>query len=138
MSSDLNIKNSEVVIIEDIEDDNIINLNLYKIYFNDLLDGDKFIKKSKLINFIKFRGISINDVRFNNQIKLLDEEITIDKFIELINTNILLFKKIFENDLIIANWNKFINDIDNIYEETKTYNNGNVASYIPQLKNIDP
>ena len=138
MSSDLNIKNNEVIIIEDIIDNNIINLDLYKVYFNDLLDGDKFIKKSKLINFIKFRGISINDVRFKNQIKLLDEEITIDKFIELINTNILLFKKIFENDLIIANWNKFINDIDNIYEETKAYNNGNVASYIPQLENINP
>ena len=135
MISDLKIKKEEVVIIED---DNIINLDLYKIYFNDLLEGDNFIKKTKLINIIKLSGISINDNRFNNKIQLLEEKITLDNFIELVNTNILLFKKIFENDLIISNWTKFINDIDNIYEETKNYNNGNVATYIPQLANVDP
>ena len=129
--------NNKLIIIES-DSTNNINLDLYKIYFNDLLDGKEFIKKSKLENFIKLTGISINDTRFNNKIKLLEEEITLDTFKELINTNILLFKKIFENDLIIANWKKFRNDIDNIYEETKKYNNGKVASYIPQLKNVDP
>ena len=103
-----------------------------------MLNGDKVIKKSNFLNFIKSSGISINDSRFNNKIEYLEDEITFDKFTDLLNTNILLFKKIFENDLIISDWNKFINDIDSIYEHTKNHNSGNVASYIPQLKNVNP
>ncbi len=137
MLSDLNNSNNDEVIIENIEDNNIVNLDLYKIYFNDLLDGEKFIKKNKLIEFINLRGILTNDTRLKDSFETLDENITLDKFIDLINTNILLFKKIFENDLIISNWSKFINDIDNIYQKTHNYNMGKVASYIPQLENID-
>jgi glutaminase len=139
MLSDLNNSNNDKVIenIENIEDNNIVNLDLYKIYFNDLLDGEKFIKKNKLIEVINLRGILTDDTRLKNSIELLDENITLDKFIDLINTNILLFKKIFENDLIISNWSKFINDIDNIYQKTHNYNMGKVASYIPQLENVN-
>ena len=139
MLSDMSKTNdNNVVIIEDIEDNNIINLDLYKIYFNDLLNGEKYIKKNKLQEFIKLCGISVKDTRIKDYLELLDENITLDKFIDLINTNILLFKKIFENDLIISNWSKFINDIDSMYEETKNFNSGKVASYIPQLENINP
>ena len=95
-----------------------INEDLYRIYFNDLLHGETYVKKNSLLKFIKLRGISLTDNRIRKQLELLEEDITFNKFIELINTNILLFEKIFENDLIIANWNKFINDIDNIYENT--------------------
>ena len=137
MLSDLNNSNNDEVIIENIEDNNIVNLDLYKIYFNDLLDGEKFIKKNKLIEFINLRGILTDDNRLKDSFETLDENITLDKFIDLINTNILLFKKIFENDLIISNWSKFINDIDNIYDKTRNYNMGKVASYIPQLENVN-
>ena len=40
-------------------------------------------------------------------------------FVDLLNTNVILFKKIFENDLIINNWGEFTNSIDNIYEKQK-------------------
>ena len=101
MSSEL--KNEECIIVEDIDDPSIIDLELYKIYFNDLLNGEKYIRKKKLIEFIENKGICYTDKRFNNMILLLDEKITLDKFLILVQSNILFFKKIFENDLIIAN-----------------------------------
>ena len=147
MLSDLNNsqKKNEVIILESSEknvinksNESSINEDLYRIYFNDLLHGETYVKKNSLLKFIKLRGISLTDNRIRKQLELLEEDITFNKFIELINTNILLFEKIFENDLIIANWNKFINDIDNIYENTKTHTSGKVASYIPQLANVNP
>ena len=68
----------------------------------------------------------------------MDDEINETMFVDLLNTNVILFKKIFENDLIINNWGEFTNSIDNIYEKTKTKNNGKLADYIPQLANVNP
>ena len=119
---------------------------LYKIYFNDLLGlnnienkneiNKEYVKKSKLQKYILSKGILIDDKRFNNKIIQLKEKITFNDFIELVNSNILLFKKIFENDLIISNWNEFTNNIDIIYNKTINYNKGNIANYIPQLANV--
>ena len=57
----------------------------------------------------------------------MDEEIDESMFIDLINTNVILFKKIFENDLIISEWTEFTNSIDEIYEKTKNHNKGNLV-----------
>ena len=47
---------NNVVIIEDIEDNNVINIDLYKIYFNDLLNGEKYIEKkfTAFINYVEY------------------------------------------------------------------------------------
>jgi len=116
---------------------------IYEIYFNDLLNpiidenNNKYIKKNILIEFINNKGININNKRFENKIINLNEKIYLEDFINVINTNTYLFKKIFENDLIISDWNNFTNNIKIIYEKTKYYNEGNIANYIPQLANID-
>lgn len=114
-------------------------LNLYKIYFIDILGGNinTYLKKNKLIQFIHSRGINTNDKRFNNSIKNLNEKISFNDFIELINSNILLFKKIFDNDLIISEWSDFKNTINIIYNKTKFNDSGKKADYIPQLNNVD-
>ena len=115
----------------------VVYLELYKIYFNDLLEGTSYIKKDKFILFLKNKGISSDDKRLNKELNKLENKITLDKFIDLINTNIILYKKIFENDLIITDWIKFEKTIDKIYFDTLDYNKGHVASYIPQLKNVE-
>ena len=53
------------------------------------------------------------------------------------NSNIILFKKIFENDLIISDWVQLKNTINDIYDNTKNINTGKKADYIPQLNNVD-
>ena len=112
---------------------------LYKIYFTDLLEGNinTHLKKTKLIKFINNQGINIDDIRFNNNIKNLPNEINFDDFIKLINSNIILFKKIFEDDLIISEWEKLKDVLSMIYNKTKNNNEGEKANYIPQLNNVD-
>jgi glutaminase len=125
---------------EEYEDKNI-DIESYKLYFNHLSKNENFIKKRVLLDFIKNRGISINDNRIKKELKEIKEingDIVESKFIDLLNTNIILFKKIFENDLIINNWTEFINSIDTIYENTQNNNNGKLANYIPQLENVNP
>ena len=39
--------------------------------------------------------------------------------------------------LSINNWNNLTQLLDSIYQEVETYSDGNVADYIPQLKNVD-
>ena len=118
---------------------NVVNLKVYKIYFNDLLNSENgYIFKSNLINFIEKKGISINDKRICNEIKNMNNKIFFDDFIKLLNTNIILFKKIFENELIIPNWCKFKKNIDMIYEKTKNITTGRLPTYIPQLANVNP
>ena len=131
------IKNIMSLSEEEYEDKNI-DIESYKLYFEHLSKNDNFIKKKVLLNFIKNRGISINDNRIKEEIKNMDDEINETMFVDLLNTNVILFKKIFENDLIINNWGEFTNSIDNIYEKTKTKNNGKLADYIPQLANVNP
>ena len=110
----------------------------YKVYFNHLSNDLSYINKKILLDFIKNKGISITDNRFNGILKKLDEKIDENTFMELLNTNIILFKKIFENDLIISDWNEFITSIDDIYNVTKKHDKGKLADYIPQLANVNP
>ena len=122
---------------EEYEDKNI-DIESYKLYFEHLSKNQKYIKKQVLLDFIKNKGINTNDNRIKKELKEIEEEINENSFIELLNTNVILFKKIFENDLIINNWSEFTNSIDTIYEKTKTKNNGKLADYIPQLANVNP
>ena len=115
-----------------------IDSESYKGFFEHLKGSNNYIKKNQLLNFIKSKGISVNDNRLKSELEKLEDKIYEDAFIELINTNIILFKKIFENDLIISEWNSFTDTIDKIYEKTKNYDSGKLADYIPQLANVDP
>jgi len=135
----INIENYEDknINIENYEDKNI-NIETYKLYFEHLSKNNNFIQKKTLINFIKNKGISINDNRIKEEIKKIDDEINETMFVDLLNTNVILFKKIFENDLIISDWSEFTNSIDTIYEKTQIKNNGKLADYIPQLANVNP
>ena len=49
----------------------------------------------------------------------MDDEINETMFVDLLNTNVILFKKILRNDLIINNWGEFTNSIDNIMKKQK-------------------
>ena len=115
-----------------------IDSESYKCFFEHLKGNNDYIKKNQLLIFIKSKGISISDNRLKKELENLNDKIYEDTFIELINTNIILFKKIFENDLVISEWKTFTDTIDKIYEKTKNHDSGKLADYIPQLANVDP
>ena len=78
-----------------------VDIDSYHNFFNYLKGTNSYVKKSVLFNFIKQSGISLDDNRIKSDLDLLDDKIIESDFIDLINTNILLFKKIFDKDLII-------------------------------------
>ena len=114
-----------------------IDIGAYKTYFDYLKGSNNYVKKNVLLNFIKQKGINVNDNRICKELNKLNDKIIEYDFMELLNTNMILFKKIFENDLIISDWENFIKSIDEIYEKTKDYDSGKLADYIPQLANVD-
>jgi len=99
------------------------------------------------MNLVEFKkimqnnGFDINDVRLN--IKKIEEDVNNQLLSEteiikgLIEKNNLV-KKIIQGNLIISNWLDFVNDIIAIYNKLVNNDNGDVASYIPQLANVDP
>ena len=111
--------------------------DLYNRYFKIIAYNKDYIKKGDLYNKIIALGISIDDNRFNGLLKNIKEELYIDDFKDLMESNFILFSKMFENTLIISDWVKFMENIENIYNKTKLVNSGNVASYIPQLANVN-
>jgi len=79
-----------------------------------------------IFNNLKKMGINQNDQRIQKDIQNLT-----------INENIL-FRNAQNGNMIIPEWEKFIKEIEKIYDEVKTNNNGKNATYIPQLANVNP
>ena len=115
-----------------------IDIDSFKVFFNYLKGESRLLDKKRLVEYLNNNGITNTDNRIINELKKLEDKITEESFIDLMNSNVLFFKKIFENDLIIKDWSDFTKSIDSIYEKTKNHDSGKLADYIPQLANIDP
>lgn len=103
-------------------------------------NGDDTIDKLELLEIIKKMGILNNDIRLSNfweQLELLDSKITKGEFKHLLACNYLLLCKIIKGNVVIPKWSEFIKDIIEIYNDIKTIDKGNVASYIPQLAKVN-
>ena len=61
-----------------------------------------------------------------------------EEFKYCIKNHMCIFSKILKHELIIPNFEPFTHKIKEIYDSTKEINKGHVASYIPQLKRVDP
>ena len=121
---------------------NSISSEDFNSFFNSFdINSDDKISINELLNLIKNRGISFNDVRLQN-IKNLsqnnNEFLSKDEFIDLLEKNNLLLSNIIRDNLIIPKWDSFCQKIDQIYFELKGNKKGNVASYIPQLAKVNP
>ena len=114
-----------------------VDIDSFKNFYNYLKGDSISLKKKTLIDFLNNSGITERDNRLINELKKLDDKIIEEKFVDLMNSNVLFFKKIFEDDLIIKDWCNFTKNIDSIYEKTKNYDSGKLADYIPQLANVD-
>ena len=100
-----------------------VDIDSFKTFYNYLKSDSPLLKKKTLIDFLNKNGITETDNRLVSEIKKLNEKITEEDFIDLFNSNVLFFKKIFENDLIIKDWSNFTKSIDSIYEKAGLVNN---------------
>ena len=121
-----------------------IQIPIEKRFFLSFLDDDTdSIQKSKVLDKIEQMGFLKDDPRLItiiNNLKFLIPSTTMkyEEFKYCIENNICILHKIFKHELIIPNFKHFTDKIKTIYESTKEENHGNVASYIPQLKRVNP
>jgi glutaminase len=109
--------------------------------FNSL-SKNGFVVKQEIINVINKSGIAICDSRIKEILKEINqlsdsEQIPQSRFEQIISKNFALFEKIVKKHLIIPDFENFSNEIQNIYNETKTNVSGQNADYIPQLARVD-
>ena len=118
--------------------------------FSIIKGENDFLTTSIILSKFNEYGIIENDPRIqlvvnrlkeiNNDEKNIDINTIIDynKFEEILDGNLFFIKQIFSKELIIDDFEKMKNCIKEIYGKIIGNKNGDVASYIPQLKSVDP
>ena len=116
--------------------------NISEKYWKCFTKNNKdYLKYSEFLDHIDNFGMDINDIYFENIIEIFQtnkNKLSYEKFVEMVNLNSVIFQKICENNFIIPDWKLFIDEVEKILEEVAVIDKGNVASYIPQLANVDP
>ena len=106
-------------------------------------EGKGRVNLNEILGVLKKSGLSRKDPRLVNFYEKVDllggvNELTQKEFEKLVQDQTLLFDKVFQNQLIIPEFDAFSNEIKKIYDEVKKNNGGKVADYIPQLKRVAP
>jgi len=123
---------------------NHVKLPIEKRLFLSFLEEDTdSIQISKVINKIESMGFLKDDprlltIRKNLKALIPANTMKYEEFKYCIENHICILGKILKHELIIPNFESFTQKIQTIYESTKEDNTGNVASYIPQLKRVNP
>ncbi len=105
--------------------------------------GKGRVDLKEMLKTLKSSGFSRKDPRlkdFYSKIDKLDgvKELTRKEFEQLTQDQTLLFEKIFQNQLVIPEFEAFSKEINTIYQDVKKNKGGKVADYIPQLKRVLP
>ncbi|CAH8593275.1 unnamed protein product [Heterobilharzia americana] len=117
-------------------------------------DGSELIDAYDLIELINSAGISLCDPRLteftnalkelqgnkNNQNMIQGKSLTLnrEKFKIVTKENLHMLLRILTNDFCIPDFQSFESEIQAIFNMCKDNNDGNVASYIPELKQVNP
>ena len=123
---------------------NHIKLPIEKRFFLSFIEDDtNSIQISNILDRIEMMGFLKDDprlitIRDNFKSFNLSDYINYEEFEYCIRNHICIISKIFQKELIIPNFESFTHKIKTIYELTKEDNEGSVASYIPQLKRVNP
>ncbi len=111
-----------------------------------------FITKGQIFQLLEKRGLNTTDPHIQSifgflnrrakdtkiQTKINPEKITEKDFNTIIKNHENFINKIAEDTLIIPNFHKFSAQIEAIFKKTAKNKTGKVATYIPQLAQIDP
>ena len=113
-----------------------------KIFLFFVDDARGSISKEHLLKTITKNGFLKDDPRlliFRNKLKKLNTEtLSLNEFTECIHGSLNIFVKIVQKDLIIPHFEVLMENICTIYDKTYSKNIGDVADYIPQLRNVNP
>ena len=118
------------------------------------LDNDQHVKRSDLERTLVENGLRVDDNRFVASLRLLKdqekaitdrtgtpaEEGSIGKadFCRAIRPNIQLIERVLQGQLVVPDFAGFCQEIQQLYNITRTNRGGHVATYIPQLALQEP
>jgi glutaminase len=102
--------------------------------------GEGAINKADILERLTKSGIAISDSRLPNFLSQLDEikgkKINTEDFDNLVSQSGTLFERVIKGTLVIPQFEQFIGEIRNIYNEVLENRDGKVADYIPQLGRV--
>nr|XP_023025179.1 glutaminase liver isoform, mitochondrial [Leptinotarsa decemlineata] len=105
----------------------------------------------QFLTAVRATGLRKNDPRLQNMMENLKQiskssdgntvdtqKLTLEQFKRIVQPNVGLLSYAFRHQFIIPEFETFSKDIEEIYWKCKENTNGTVASYIPQLKRVNP
>ena len=111
------------------------------LFFSLCENGNDFIEVEKFKEIIFNSGLQQSDDRLEslfNKLQSQKDNISFDNFLNIIRTSPLLVQKSLRGELAIPDFQDFSKNMDKIYEKVKQNTSGELASYIPPLKEVDP
>jgi glutaminase len=94
----------------------------------------------KIINHLASNGIFLDDPRLSKTKQKLKEyngHLTLEEYTECFESSREIIEKVMNKEMIIPEFEEFTDKITKFYNESIDNDNGNLATYIPQLANID-
>ncbi|KAL0235223.1 hypothetical protein GEMRC1_001805 [Eukaryota sp. GEM-RC1] len=107
------------------------------IYEKLALENDGVVTSDFLLELMEQSGILPDDPRL---VELFPEEDTVLSYPDFstLLSNSCLVHRALDQQLIVPDWKSFTSVLTDIFETVSHISDGNVASYIPQLANVDP
>ena len=109
--------------------------------FETYAENNNFVITKNFLNTLKKAGIYSDDPRIIQTKKKLKEyngHLTREQFLECFTPSEEVILRALNGKMIIPNFEKFTDFVEQIYNEIKSESSGNVADYIPQLAKVDP
>ncbi|CAJ1078721.1 glutaminase kidney isoform%2C mitochondrial isoform X1 [Xyrichtys novacula] len=121
--------------------------SLEDLLFYTVAEGQETIPAHKFLTALKATGLRSGDPRLKECMDTLKETlkntpdgVTLDRhlFKKCVQSNIVLLTQAFRKKFVIPDFQSFTSHIDELYENAKNLNEGQVADYIPQLAKFSP
>lgn len=105
-------------------------------------NNNGYINKHDLLKPLNQNGILIDDPRLKETANALsqytdNQEISLEDFTQITQNNLTLIERTLKGQLAIPEFNKFCEQIQQIYNEVMPNTSGNNADYIPQLAKVN-
>ncbi len=109
-----------------------------KLFHQFKIDNKGCIDTKAILNSIKNVGINTSIHKIVSIMhNISTNKLSFNDFVKLINKNNKFILRLLSNELAINNFSAFVDQITDIFNNTKHNDSGKVADYIPQLARID-
>ena len=111
------------------------------LFFSLCENGNRHVEKEDLKAALAKAGLQPNDSRLTSlfyELEHHDDVLQFDDFVSIIRTSGLLVEKALRGELALPDFTDLSKNIDTIFEDVKSIDSGELASYIPPLAKVDP